>query len=188
MTAPFSLPLPEGTNPSVTATNWASDAGELFAAGFSIGFDTVGTPTPAQPYVHDYVPSLAIDATTFTSPDDLPKDATEYPEDLGYPAYQAVLAFEDRGLDVLLVYDVSGFGFQLQPVELSGRIDSGREAGRGGRRLPDDHHLRDAAEDEAAWGDPIAPWPTRPARLRRRFPTPPRPASDPVDLGLGVVS
>jgi hypothetical protein len=157
VTAPFSLPRPDGTYPAVTATHWASDAGELFAVGFSIGFDTVGKAASTQPFPHDYVPSFAIDASPYASLDDRPSDATEYPEDLGYPAYQAVLPYGDRDIDELLVYDVSGFGFQLQPAEVPGtstqaeRLSVAADVFRAITVYPD------AATDYSAWGDPIAP-------------------------------
>jgi hypothetical protein len=157
VTAPFSLPLPAGTYPAVTATHWASDSGELFPVGFSIGFDNVGKAASTQPFPTDYVPSFGVNASAYTTFDDLPSDATEYPEDLGYPAYQALLPYEGQDIDELLVYDVFGFGFQLQPAEVPGTSTRAERLGMAADVFRTITVYPDAATDYSAWGDPIAP-------------------------------
>ena len=157
VTSPFSMPLPAGTYPAITATNWAKDAGELFAVGFSIGFDAIGKAAPAQQFTSDYMPSLLVSALTFTSVDDRPADTTEYPEDLGYPAYQTTDPSDEREIDLLLIYDVAGFSFQVSASEVPGASTRDERLGLTAAVFRTITVYPDAAAGVASWGEPLTP-------------------------------
>jgi len=156
VTSPFSLPVPEGLDPAFTVMRWASDFGEQFATGFSIGFDAVGTAEPTHP-LRDYVPAFAVEASPFSTRDKRPATATEYPEDLGYPAYQAVLTPGSQVADVLLVYDFFGFGMQIGPVNMPGASTGAERLSLAADLFRTITVYPGAADREEAWGSPIAP-------------------------------
>ena len=85
VTAPLALPAPDGTYPAVISSQFAYDNGRQFPIGYGIGFDELGTDPPT--HSGGYTPYLELRATPFAAVDDLPRSATPYPEDLGYPAY-----------------------------------------------------------------------------------------------------
>lgn len=157
VTSPFSLPMPEGVCPAFTVTQWASDFGQQFATGFNIGFDTVGTAEPTHPFDNDYIPALAVNATPFARLDERPATATEYPEDLGHPAYQAVLTPGGQAADGLLVYDFFGFGMQIGPVAMPGTSTEPERLSLAADIFRTITVYPGAADHDAAWGNPIAP-------------------------------
>lgn len=143
VTAPFSLPMPDGMYPAVTVA---------FQSFFWFGFDTVGTAAPT--YVAGYVPYLWVNVDALATIDMLPAGATEYPEDLGYPAYRSDLRNEGRDSDILLVYDFFRFGMEIEPTGLSGTRDEKlRFAADIFRTIT---IYPGAATDPSVWGDPVA--------------------------------
>ena len=159
VTAPVSLPVPDGMYLSSTVTQRASDFGQEFPVGFRIGFDALGTSDLANPFIsaEGYQPLLMVDASTFTTLDDRPDNATEYSEDLGYPAYQAVVNDGIRAVDALLVYDYFGFGLQIMPAELPGASTRDEKLSRAAEIFRTITVYPGAAGDLSAWGDPIVP-------------------------------
>ncbi len=151
VTAPFSLPVPDGLYPAVVLSTPSTVGGDV--VGFHMGFDEIGTPAPT--HIAGYVPDLWVGARTFAAVDDLPDHATPYPEDLGYPAYQSDYRDEGRAdSEVLLVFDVFGFGFDIEPRGMTGpreeTFDAAADIFRSITVYPG------AADDVSAWGDPIA--------------------------------
>jgi len=151
VTAPFSLPVPDGRYPAVTLSTPSTVGGDVVA--FHMGFDELGTPAPT--HIAGYVPDLWVGARTFAAVDDLPAYATPYPEDLGYPAYQSDYRNEGRAdSEVLLVFDVFGFGFEIEPRGMTGpreeTFDAAADIFRSITVYPG------AADELSAWGDPIA--------------------------------
>jgi hypothetical protein len=85
--------------------------------------------------------------------DDLSAGATEYPEDLGYPAYQGVVREGGRDIDALFVFDFFGLGLAISPADVPGAsTEKLRFAADVFRSVTADPG---AATDQSAWGDPI---------------------------------
>ena len=159
VTSPFSLPVPEGTYPSFTVTQMATDFGQTSPVGFSIGFDTIGTAEPTNPFGNGagYQPSLVVEASAHSTLNDRPDNATEYPEDLGYPAFQAVVDEALGGVDALLVYEFFGFGLQIMAGDLPGASTKQEKLSRAADIFRTITVYPGGATDPAAWGDPVLP-------------------------------
>lgn len=95
-----------------------------------------------------------VNANALATIDHLPEGATEYPEDLGYPAYRSDMRSEGRDSDLLLVYDFFGFGVEIEPRGMTGtreeKLSFAADIFRTITVYPG------AATDPSAWGDPIA--------------------------------
>jgi hypothetical protein len=155
VTSPFALPIPACTYPAHTVQFRARDNGREFPVSFYLGFDRLGTTPPT--HVGGYVPFLWVDANAFATVNDLPDGATPYTEeDLGYPAYHSdQRQAEGRDSDILLVYDVFGFGMEIEPRLMPGtaeeRLAYAADIFRTITVYPD------AATELSAWGDAITP-------------------------------
>jgi hypothetical protein len=135
----------------------ASDFSEQFPVGFRVGFNANGTAEPRNPYVDSPNPSLTVDVSAFRTVDGRPADATEYPEDLGYPAYQAVINEGGPDIDALLVYEFSGLGLQIMPAELPSASTRDEKLTRAAEIFRTITAYPGAASDQSAWGAPIVP-------------------------------
>jgi hypothetical protein len=152
VTAPFSLPIPDGVYPATTVTFRASDFGREFPVSFNMGFDAIGRAAPT--HVFAYVPDLWVNANAFARVEDLPAHATEYSEDLGHPAYRYDLRDEGRDSDVLQVFDVFGFGVEIEPRGLPGTSEETLAIAADIFRTVTIYP--GAAENLSAWGNPVA--------------------------------
>jgi hypothetical protein len=153
--SPFSMPAPAGMYPALTVRQQARDNGQDSPVSFGIGFNTVGKDEPTHPFGREYVNSLSIGANSFAKLEDLPDGATEYTEDLGYPAYRAVTQAGDQQTEALMVFDFFGFGISISPVEVPGTATEKLRAAADVFRTVTVYP--GAATDLAAWGDPLAP-------------------------------
>jgi hypothetical protein len=154
--APFAMPVPEDTAPLYTHTVLAEDFGRSFAVSFSIGFDPVEKPVPGNIF-DAYVPSLTVTANAFAQADDRPDNATEYPEDLGHPAYQTTDTVGTQEVDILLVYDFFGFGLDIKSVEMPGATTTADRLRQAADIFRSITVYPNAATDQSAWGEPLVP-------------------------------
>lgn len=142
--------MPDDMYVSITVTQLASDVGQQFR----VGFNTVGTAESRNLYVDSPNPSLAVNASAFRTVNDRPADATEYPEDLGYRAYQAVINEGGPAIDTLLVYDFFGLGLQIMPAELPGASTRDEKLSRAAEIFRTITVSPGAANDRSAWARP----------------------------------
>jgi hypothetical protein len=153
VTSPFSLPVPAGMFPAITVTRFAADNGRNFPLSFGIGFDTVGSAEPTDPLLNTYLPTISVSANFFANANDRPTDASEYPEDLGHPAYQTVIDESGVPVNALLIYDYSGLGAQIETAGVPGtaaeKLSAAADLFRSMTVYPG------AAEDVSAWGPPV---------------------------------
>ena len=155
--SPISMPVPDGMYPLFTQTGVTSDFGQGFPDLFTIGFNTIGRAEPTNPFVSDYVPSLTVGASSLAKLEDRPGNATEYSENLGFPAFQAVHDYGTQEVDALLVYEFFGFGMDLMPVDIPGASTKAERLSRAADVFRTITVYPGAATDASAWGDPIVP-------------------------------
>ena len=86
---------------------------------------------------------------------DKPDNATEFPEDLGYPAFQAAIKDGLGSIDALLVYGFSGFGLQIMPMDQPGASTKEEKLSRAADIFRTITVYPGAATDPSAWGEPL---------------------------------
>jgi hypothetical protein len=148
VTSPFSMPVPDCTRLAMSVVSHVTaDDGSPYTV-FLLGFDTADKVAPTYPPPGDLQSSLLVIADTGDAPDDRDR-LTEYPEDLGYPAYL------DASEGILSVYEVFGFAVNVWPFAMPNADTDAEKASLAAGIFRTITIYPGAADSEAAWGDPI---------------------------------